>query len=461
MPIRSHVDMCTFIVFLHVTQDNIDIALEEAVKAVELRHGAKVDDVLEKLQPRSKQIRFHENYHYWQGLRLPFLYRYAFISFFQMLKAFVNFSKYDNDYTKWSCDLPEMNRLEQKFRIGFAPGGQIFLGGDEAGPIPNATVQTKISSLDLLECAASLAEFQASTGGGSRSDPLALHRWSKRNPAYLAPYKFAAGFLGSESLALRTLLPLINASFHTSIPERTFIELLARVWGNFAQETQFSKQFLAQPEPCRWPELFQIWLGEIDYDEEVDANIDIFTVDYFRLTIDFWASRTFHTEDKEGISFNHPFLGPLARRWQLEEADNPALSMVIDMPGWIDSNLANYCGREFSPPISVANFHLKDGGDKVVWFGTADLSGFTSFENVSSTGFIADFLTMYGAVRRASGAHFDNEQRVCYHNQCPHYLANFCNAYPIVPSSYKECGFPDRIKRLIQQWRGTDGDTLD
>ena len=48
--------------------------------------------------------------------------------------------------------------------------------------------------------------------------------------------------------------------------------------------------------------------------------------------------------------------------------------------------------------------------------------------------------------------HFDGEQRICYHSPCPHFDANFCNAYPVVPTYYQDCGFPKRMERLCQQW---------
>ena len=53
-------------------------------------------------------------------------------------------------------------------------------------------------------------------------------------PSVRGTIEIAAQFLGSESLAIRALLPLINAAFHTTLPERAFAELLARLWGTSA-----------------------------------------------------------------------------------------------------------------------------------------------------------------------------------------------------------------------------------
>ena len=41
-------------------------------------------------------------------------------------------------------------------------------------------------------------------------------------------------------------------------------------------------------------------------------------------------------------------------------------------------------------------------------------------------GFVADSLTQHGASRKASGAHFDAEQRACHHASYPQYDYNYC-----------------------------------
>jgi hypothetical protein len=93
----------------------------------------------------------------------------------------------------------------------------------------------------------------------------------------------------------------------------------------------------------------------------------------------------------------------------------------------------------------VYRFHVGEGRDRVIWSGPAEGSGFTSLPLTSQSGwrgFVADFLTQHGAVRRASGAHFDSEQRTCHHVGCPEYEVNFCNTYPVTPAEYRTCGFP-------------------
>jgi hypothetical protein len=64
---------------------------------------------------------------------------------------------------------------------------------------------------------------------------------------------------------------------------------------------------------------------------------------------------------------------------------------------------------------------------------------------------IADVLAMYSTMRRASGAHFDADQRTCHWAGCPHYGPNFCNSYPGVPrSSFRSCTYPKIMSNLVE-----------
>lgn len=439
---------------MHIMPDDIGTDLYEVIEAFQNRSGSSFDPVLERLEPRSRQIYFHETYHFWQGLRLPFLHRYAMTAFSQMISAFIQLSLEDSDFHRWSCLLPEMMRLDLDEMIGFAPQGKIFWGGSDV-IFPNETVdQIRLTPIDLLECAASLAEFQWSTSEDHLCDPFVLRRWAKRNPNYLHPFNFAARYLGSESLALRTLLPLINAAFHTTMPVRAFGELLARLRMTFMEESEISKAFFKQPEPCRWHEVFQVWLDDLKYEADSDASAQILGGKYFRLTLETWALGGF--VDKENKLVTHPLLGPAARQW-FELGDKfPMATWLIDQPGWVPKYVMNKFLSEFSPPISAFRFHLGSGHDRVFMIGDGDFSGFTEMkdpEDPQLKGTIADFQAAYGAVRRASGAHFDESQRFCYHSSCPEFEMNFCNAYTSIPDSFKKCGFTQRTQRMINHWR--------
>jgi len=460
MRIRSHIDLCFFVVFAHIPREQIGNELLQVIMTTPMHDGSLLD-IGNRLPLRSHQVMFHENYHYWQGLRLPFLFRYAFLAFRKILIVFKRLSNENSDFHTWDCLLPELHRLDLKPRVGYAPGGTIYWGGTEANFPRDLVAEYSFSPIDLLESAASVAEFQVMTSRDEAANALAFSRWAKHNAAYLAPFKFAAELLGNEQLTLRLFLPLVNAAFHTTEPTRAFVELLARVWGNFVVKSDFAKRFLDQPEPCRWKDVFDHFLDDIKYEAPPDSCGEILGTKFYRLNLDNWVFSRIVSPQSKSDYIIHPFLGPAARRWCELEKTNPAYSWLLGQPAWVDTRMMEGCMNDFAPPLSIIRFHLGGGQDRVFCIGRGDFSGFTTVHDGSdprSKGLIADCMTMYGAVRRASGAHFDGEQRTCHHLNCPEYAHNYCNAYPIIPRSYTACGFPDRINRLIKLRRKADGD---
>lgn len=449
---RSHIDPCTFVAHLHISGDHLDAEFANAILNFEPQQGEATDELLGRLTPRSRQVAFHETYHYWQGLRLPFVYRYALLSFRNAVLAFRKVGPLLGAVDAMSVELPEFERLGIGTQIARGGPGILYLVTDGTNLPADAHDETKVSPLGLLECAASIAEFQV-TAAGDLTDPVVLRRWEKRNPASLDIFWFVARFFSDERTALRLLLPLINASFHTNLPERAFGELLARAWG-FLRSGPTAEMFLAQQEPCRWSDVCAMWLDQINFEATPDADAEILPSPFHRLTVDSWAGAGF--TDGKGGSFAHPFLAPKARAWIELQKSVPILAMLIDQPGWVQKEIRAQCIEAFSPALSVYRFHLGSGNDRVVFTGSGKAGSFTSLPISSPSewrGFVADMLVMYGAVRRISGAHYDNDQRTCHHIGCPHYGANLCNSYPMIPKNYEECGFPARLARLTQESR--------
>ena len=460
MTMRSHVDPCTFVMFIHIAGDHLSNDLVEKLQDFQPTQGASPDFVLDHMARRSRQVHFHEAYHFWQGLHLPFLYRYAFLSFRQACMAFKSLAAQETNFLKWDCVLPEFERLGLSEKIGIGSRSHLFWGREKAVFPAEVIDEVELSPLDLLECATSIAEFQVSATG-DKVEPAVLSRWAKRNPAYLEPYELASRFLENPSLALRSILPLINAAFHTSEPVRTFVELLGRLWGTFVPDSSFARTFLTQQEPCRWPELFEIWLGELPYEAKPNADGRILGSPYHRITHEEWVGSAFTTKD--GGFIIHPFLGLLARKWIEDQKSNPEYGLLIDQPAWVRPETLGRCLTDFSPPLTVFRFHLGNEHDKIFFTGRANGQGFTSLPLSTESewrAFVADTLTIYGAVRRASGAHFDAEQRTCHHSQCPYYNANFCNTYPIIPSDFRSCGFPKRIQELVNTGSVNHGNAI-
>jgi hypothetical protein len=259
MPIRSHVDPILFVPFIHVQGTALTSDLESVVSALNLRHGDSFSPILEQFHARTHQLVFHETYHFWQGLRLPFMFRYALLSYRLAMQAFAYLSRHSANISDWSCELPQFERLNLPSELGLSPNGKVLFGANirTARPAPLQIVQ--ITPLLLLETAATLAEYSV-TARGKRTDPTVFQRWCKTNPGYIGIIRACVKFLSSEELTLRCLLPLINACFQTTIPERAFALLLARTWGVLARRNEFSEKFLAQQEPWRGTAVVVIWL---------------------------------------------------------------------------------------------------------------------------------------------------------------------------------------------------------
>jgi hypothetical protein len=452
MPIRSHVDPCLFVVFMHIHGAAATRSIESVVGALNARHGDSFSPILAELHPRTRQLMFHETYHFWQGLRLPFLFRYALLSYRLAIQAFAVLSKLDESYLDWSCQLPQFTRLSLPSQLGLSANGKLLFGAAVAHTSPKPDQIIQLTPLVLLETAATLAEYNV-TATGNRSDPEIFRRWRKRNPGYTDVYDALVVFFGNDKVPLRCLLPMINACFHTSIPERAFAHLLGRTWGVFTRGGDFATQFLAQREPCRWTELYEMWIDELDFDAEPEVA-ELLDNSFYRLSLDSWVSGGFG--GSKGLT--HPFLGPCAREWQQRASSDASFAAVMDFPGNVTDKTFSVCMNEFQPPVSVYRFHFTSGQDRVIIHGDTQPKSFLGNKGLAPAeyrGFIADTLAMYSAVRTASGVHFDADQRTCHHTACPMYKRNPCNAYPLVPEVFAQCGFQARVGRLINVWRSS------
>ncbi|HCA5410833.1 TPA: hypothetical protein ACKFQQ_004113 [Klebsiella variicola] len=452
MTIRSHVDPILFVPFIHVQGTVLTTELESVVTALKLRHRDSFSPIMKQFHPRIRHIIFHETYHFWQGLRLPFMFRYAMMSYRLTVRAFATLSRHSANTLDWSCKIPEFDRLNVQSELGLSPNGKIQIGTSisTVRPVPQTIIH--ITPLLLLETAATLAEYNV-TSSRNRTASGEFKRWRKRNPGYLEIFDACVTFLRSEELALRCLLPLINACFQTSKPELAFALLLGRTWGEFAHGGEYSAKFLAQPEPCRWTELYEIWLSELDFELDFEPKpnaVDVLDDAFYRLHLDDLVNGGF---DGTG-GFTHPFIGQAAKLWlSLAETDKSLLS-VMDFPGSSKMETFNLCMTEMGPPISVYRFHLSSGNDRLIIHGNTE--GKTGLDTIFlSLGFIADAMAMYGVVRAVSGAHFDADQRTCHHEVCPLYARNLCNTYPVVPTYFEQCKFTTRVDQLINKWRSS------
>ncbi|UEM08422.1 hypothetical protein J4G43_026890 [Bradyrhizobium barranii subsp. barranii] len=265
MRIRSHLDPTLFVVFWHIDAREYDEEFRRLVRSQTRGKGTDVGRIFDALRERESRIWAHERYHFWQGLRLPFLHLYAMQTMRTVIVGAGTLAKLVEDWRKWAdhaLAVALFARLDSPFHLGANRSGQIALGST---PLAGYEFTLKSSPKEMLECAASIFDYQTSCKAvREMSDPVSFRKWCKRNPAYLRIFDFLKDFLSSDRLALRTVLPLINAAFHTSYPERAFAELAARIWGGSTGPNPQAAAFLAQSEPCRWHEVFQQWLTEIE-----------------------------------------------------------------------------------------------------------------------------------------------------------------------------------------------------
>jgi hypothetical protein len=392
------------------------------------------------------QVVFHEAYHFLQGLRLPFLYRYALFSFWTIYRAFRRLAV-NPDLHNWVCELPGLDYLNRPTRVWNRPEKDLYVGDESnVNALGQGEPSLELTPLDLLEGAASLAEFQASTVEPSLIDPIAFDLWTKRNRSYTKAFQYVASILEDEQLALRIFLPLVNTAFHTTRPVRAFIMLL----DNFRarQNNADMKTFVVQPEPCRWFELFSRMLNKLEFEAPPDSCGDkIANAPFCKLTLNEWVFSSLGQFGDRDIA--HPFLTYPARKWIERENDNPVYSWLLHAPGWAKDNVLRAI-QDFEAVLTFARFYIDAGQDRVIILGNEEYLKDFPFP-------LVDLMTIYSTARRAGGVHFDSDCRLCHHVGCPEYGPNFCNCYPLIPVHFAECTFRKRFEDVRIQIGQTNG----
>jgi hypothetical protein len=397
MPLRSHIDLCFFVRFIHVPLRMVDAELRKS-----LNDEGDIDAAFaawSEHHDANKALMFHETYHYWQGLRLPFLYRYAVAATRIIFLAFREFSRHSKDWEEWSAEIPTLHLLNVNRRC-------VQWSATKLGIVPdnyqrdNLLQDTQISIIELLESATSLAEWQASVSGDvDATNPLHFERWRKRNPSYDRAYRFLSKSIG-ETVAIRCCLPLINACFHTSDPVRAFTGLISVLGSQI--ETKSLQAILKQPEPCKWDEVMSLYLDMLTYDATLDAEFDVTSpAGFYRISLH--QSLDVSYADSE---YAHPFLTSLAREWALLEKTMPQYSWTLSAPRWFSDVGEAY--NRFAPPLTVAHFQVDRNRSRTVFIG--DEKRGMSLQKLP----LSEFLTVYSAVRKTTGAFFDPADRLCH-----------------------------------------------
>jgi hypothetical protein len=441
VPLRSHVDLCLFIRLIRAQRENISVAdIDDLEHAQDQERALRLWRAQFNADP---MVWFHEHYHYWQGLRLPFLFWYAAYSLRAVFTGFRDFLQTGEPFENWSGDAPMLGYLSLKMRCIYS-GEDCFAIGFESAAIPaNCLFSATLSPLDLIEGMTSIAEWQVQASGAQLDDVRSFQRWSKRNPAYLDALRFTAGVVQDESLALRIFCPLVEAAFHTSQPVRGFLKLLGFFYK--FRTAKAGKDFIAQREPCRWQDVFRDMLQQMKFEAPPDSLKGVFINHPFcLLNRGNWVGGSW-----SGSSFLHPFLTPNARKWIEKEKEMPAYSWLLCQLGWAPDEVFWDAFDTFYPPVNILHFALKDGTNRIILGGHPDATA----EGFLKSGNFITLLTAFSVVRRATETHFNSEIRLCHHSDCPHYAKNYCNLYPVIPQSWEKCGFPWRVEEISKVLR--------
>lgn len=434
---RSHVNQSTFIQYIFVPPSEEDLDLQG------LLNNPEDEEALGKAWARqftkTPMLFFHETYHYWQGLRLPFLYRFAILSHRAIIHAYQQMATLGRPLIEWDCIMPELSRLAIPSRIYWYEDGVLGsygIGGTTGPPDADATAWWEVTPQGLLETAASVSEFQVTTDQTTRQSPLAFRRWCKRNAAYLDAYDITSKVLGEE-LALMAVVPIINGAFETSDPLRGFVEILSKVTGGLRSGTL--DPFIAQPEPRQWVSLVDLTLREINYESDEEDTLLVGSA-FHRVSLDNWVGAIYPS----GEPLVHPFLTENAMEWHRRAAVRPAYHWLLAQPAWVHDDVINEALTDLGPQLSFLKFRMPNR-DVVITRGNTRL-------NLSE---LKRLLTIYSVILRASEVGFDPRNRLCHHASCPLYKSNYCTTYPAIPQDFRSCQFSelhDEMSQYIQSF---------
>lgn len=435
---RSHIDTILFCKFLYVSKsdyENLGVVLTQDSSQDELYQAfVKINEQKRDFTQKS----FHETYHFWQGLRLPYLYLNSFLDIRTIMKVFMDLSAIDQNHENWDISIPSLGVYTEKYHI-FGELGSLYLNSQREDGFA-------ISIIDLLETSTSIAEYQITTSPDKRANHLNYTRWYKRNPAYIKVYKYVNQLFSNEDLAIAFLIPLVNKAFETSQPIKAFIYLLNELFWWIRSDSN-SRLFLDKNEPRNWKYLFEILSRKLPYDENMDSltNMNIMFEGFYQLNMDKWLNSHY---DIGTHKLFHPFIYKQAKKWEEKISEDEGFGNLLNFPGYVNNEVRDYTLENFRPNINFVKFHLSGGLSKVLTFGMMKESEFKYDWPIP----IIDLLTMYSVIKKAANVQFHQEHRLCHHTNCKHYLNNYCNSYPTIPKLFKDCGFENRVKHLIN-WK--------
>ena len=450
---RSYVDPTLYAIYYQFDLSQYGQEVRDLALSLKQKSGTDARPLLAALAQGRVRTFAHEHYHYWQGLRLPFIHRYAVLTLREILLIARHLARESRAWRSWGDTgviAPAFHRLDVPFHASVTSDSELQYGGKE---VPNALSSIRFTAIDMLECAASLFEYQISCKHpGAITDVANFARWRKRRPAYLDLFDFAASRLMPPHIALAFMIPLINAAFHTTRPERAFPQLLALFPSALAD--QFAAGSIdkdeGNPRNCQF--VIEALLETLDYDlphGDHPAEVDIHDNRFYHLSDD-WLRAAL---GKDSESMSHPLLGPMAARWADRAESDPDVADWLDYPGYIRSEETYSFVWDAEPTVRVLRLKLDDDRHKVLVFGSADFRAAfgesPAVPDAALSDLLIDIFAVYGAVRQALGLEEADTLRRCFHRSCPYHEAACCNGFPMIPDDHERCSFPRRMRDFV------------
>jgi hypothetical protein len=445
-----------FLQILEVEEDAIPTELRPVLLS---RNMHAIQEVLNENQRGvrsrfvSKETNLHESVHIAQAIIYPFMRWYSILALryiFEIFGEMSIFSQMTAGDDSASFTIPAFKVLDADFGVLATTQRSFFRRSKhqiEVYSADNPAMAEKepliyLNIIDLLENAASVIECKLSTGTDFPTW-VEFSRWSKRNPCYTNIIDFVGRYLDDRDLALRVFCAMVQVSFETSKPVASFGYLLGTLKHNLVMG--HLKVLKDQREPCRWIELFDMYFEKLPFEEPDYGNVEtkrLFRFDRFR------------TSEFRIGEVRHPIIGHFADLWGRLEKDDIAYRYAFTAPNGYRRQIQTI-GNVFTQPIAVIKFRI-NGENIVVISGDLQATGLSmSYAENTVKGSLLTLLTVVGAVRRFANALMDTDFRLCHHESCPHYAANLCNMWPIIPAKHTECGFPSQ-KEFLQATLGAE-----
>ena len=433
--LRSHIDLCFLIRVIDVPATMISSSLRTRLKAVQYNKLSSATWSEEALGSDSKKIlnielMFHESYHYWQGVSYPYLVWYSFLAFMEVVDSFRRLNK-DDPIDVQSVVTTGLDRLNREYRCVQLNDQTVALAFPGSQPLESIY----LTELDLIESATSVAQWRMYAADHERHY-IAFSRWAKRSASYTKAFAWSSKLFRNKDLFLASYPFLVAAAFGSTQPVRTFLSYTSRL---AEIEYLLIKEF-DMDRPFDWPDIFDAFADVEEFDQtsnRMHLLCELNTSAYLPIALD--EAVTFKWSGK----LRHPISGIDVGRWAARVEADPSFRLVLGYPD-IVRPFTMECIETFQPPLTLYRYDLT-GRTLVVPSGDLNRIGLHEFAGPSTGAILTDFLTMYSAGRRLSGAHFDKDFRLCGHSACPRYETNLCNTWIYVPEYFEDCTFGDRL----------------